>query len=143
MASGGSLTFMLSAPPVNPMMDDFSFSIQKMLVAFSMFTKMGCLFISVHLIQFILGLLLSAKLTTACTRSIKAEVMVVIVPPRKEGPCARRWRRPEHGIGQGPLHLGGFIPWRAPSCSSRVVRITGIALGWIGPTTPFGTVVRK
>jgi hypothetical protein len=29
------------------------------------------------------------------------------------------------------------------SRSSSVVRITGIALGWIGSTTAFGDVVRK
>jgi hypothetical protein len=29
------------------------------------------------------------------------------------------------------------------SRSSSVVRITGIALGWIGSTTAFGAVVRK
>ena len=38
-------------------------------------------------------LLLSAKFTTAWTRSIKAEVMVVPVPSRKAGLRARRWRR--------------------------------------------------
>ena len=29
------------------------------------------------------------------------------------------------------------------SRSSSVVRMTGIALGWIGPTTAFGDVVKK
>jgi hypothetical protein len=29
------------------------------------------------------------------------------------------------------------------SCSSSVVRITGIAFGWIGSTIAFGAVVRK
>jgi hypothetical protein len=38
MISGFSMTFMLSAPLGNPMMDASSFSIQKMLIAFSMFT---------------------------------------------------------------------------------------------------------
>jgi len=38
MISGFSMTFMLSVPQGNPMMDAFSCSTQKMLVAFSMFT---------------------------------------------------------------------------------------------------------
>jgi hypothetical protein len=38
MISGFSMTFMLSPPLGNPMMDAFSCSTQKMLVAFSMFT---------------------------------------------------------------------------------------------------------
>jgi hypothetical protein len=49
-------------------------------------------------------------------------------------------------VGQRPLQRLGFIPWRAriqTSRSSSVVRITGIALGWIGSTTAFGAVVRK
>jgi hypothetical protein len=37
-----------------------------------------------------IGLLLSVKLSTAWTRSIKAAAMVVTVPPGNEGPRARR-----------------------------------------------------
>jgi hypothetical protein len=40
-----------------------------------------------------IGLLLSVKLSTAWTRSIKAAAMVVTVRPGNEGPRARRSRR--------------------------------------------------
>jgi hypothetical protein len=44
------------------------------------------------------------------------------------------------------LQRPSFVPRRAriqTSRSSSVIRITGIALGWIGSTTAFGAVVRK
>jgi hypothetical protein len=48
-------------------------------------------------------------------------------------------------VGQGPLQRLRLIPRRAhpniPFLS--VVRITGMALGWIGSTIAFGAVVRK
>ena len=45
---------MLSPPLLaKATMDAFSTSFQRMVVAFSMFTKIGCLRISVHLTQFI------------------------------------------------------------------------------------------
>jgi hypothetical protein len=52
----------------------------------------------------------------------------------------------EHIVGQGALQRLRFIPWRARihrSRSSSVIRMTGIALGWIGSTMAFGVVVRK
>ena len=52
----------------------------------------------------------------------------------------------ERIIGQGPLQRLGLIPQGARIQTSRslsVVRITGIALLWIGATTAFGAVVRK
>src|SRR5258705_4099152 len=59
------------SPPMlaNAMVDDFSISFQRMLVAFSMFTKIGCLRISVHLTQFIFASWLCAKHTTGARRT--------------------------------------------------------------------------
>jgi hypothetical protein len=52
---------------------------------------------------------------------------------------------PQRIIRQRPLQRLGLIPRRAhPDVALFVVvRITGIALGWIGSTTAFGAVVRK
>jgi hypothetical protein len=53
---------------------------------------------------------------------------------------------PERVIRQWPLQRLGFVPRRThphvPFYLS-VVRITGMALGWIGSTTALGDVVRK
>jgi hypothetical protein len=48
-------------------------------------------------------------------------------------------------IRQRPLQRLGLIPWRVhpQSRSSSVVRITGMALRWIGSTIAFDDVVRK
>jgi hypothetical protein len=48
-------------------------------------------------------------------------------------------------VRQRPLQRIGLIPRRThPNiASSSVVRITGMAFGWIGSTTAFGEIVRK
>jgi hypothetical protein len=48
-------------------------------------------------------------------------------------------------IGQWSLQSFRLVPRRAHPdiASSCVVRITGMALGWIGSTIAFGNVVRK
>jgi hypothetical protein len=49
-------------------------------------------------------------------------------------------------IRQWPLQRLRLIPWPAQpgvALSSTVVKITGIAFGWIGSTTAFGEVVRN
>jgi hypothetical protein len=53
---------------------------------------------------------------------------------------------PEGIIWQRALQCFGFIPHDArihTSRSSSVVRITGMAFGWIASTAAFGDVVRK
>jgi hypothetical protein len=48
-------------------------------------------------------------------------------------------------VGQWPLQRLGFVPRRAhPNVPlPLVVKVTGMALGWIGSTMAFGAVVRK
>ena len=48
-------------------------------------------------------------------------------------------------VGRRPLQLEGLgrIGRKRRSTSALVVRMTGIALGWIGTTTALGSVVRK
>jgi hypothetical protein len=52
---------------------------------------------------------------------------------------------PERIIRQRALQCLGLVPGARiqTSRSSSVVRITGMAFGWIGSTTGFGDVVRK
>jgi hypothetical protein len=52
---------------------------------------------------------------------------------------------PERIVRQWPLQRLGLVHGARiqTSRSSSVVRITGMALGWIGSTTAFGDVVRK
>jgi hypothetical protein len=88
------MTFMLSAPLGNLMMDAFSFSIDPKNAQRIFYVHINRLLVHIGAFDPVhIVLLLSAKFTTAWTRSIKAEVMVVPVPSRKAGLRARRWRR--------------------------------------------------
>jgi hypothetical protein len=66
--------------------------------------------------------------------------------PSPDLPCPRLHHDLERIIWQRSLQRRRLIPRRAriqTSRSSSVVRITGMAFGWIGATTAFGTVVKK
>src|SRR3954447_4046891 len=68
-----------------------------------------------------------AKLTTAWTRSIKGMIVRFLALAAGDDP--------EHGVGQRSLELTRFISRRPHPdilISSCVVRITGIAFGWMG-----------
>jgi hypothetical protein len=52
---------------------------------------------------------------------------------------------PQRPVRQRPLQGQGFVrrAFIQVSTSSGVVRITGIAFGWMAPTSAFGSVVRN
>jgi hypothetical protein len=50
---------------------------------------------------------------------------------------------PQLPVRKRPLQLQCLVRRSQVSISSGIVRITGIALGWMAPTSAFGSVVRN
>ena len=75
-------------------------------------------------------------------RRITVRAIVVMLPPRDPAPLMTILSA-SSGNGRCSALASSHGACIQTSHSSSVVRITGIAIGWIGYTTAFGDVVRK